>query len=427
MSTITVIQAADLITNSRANLNDNFAALNTDKLETSVLDTDTTLAANSDSKVATQKAVKAYVDAGGNTNASVSQRGLVQEAIQDDIDTSTDTGSSGARLFITPSLLQNNLGEVGVIDLITYDNFDASTTPIPVAITTDGSLLQAEADGASGARLGFHGFTKTNASSGVVTYLGGGTSSLNSSISFSVTAPAGVNRYMLVFTHATGSPVITTNVSWNGSSLTSLDTETTDSSNNISTVWGKAIGTSVTDETYTVEATGGSGTYHATHVLVYSNVDQTTGIADADSAWANSTSVTTPSLTKSKAYSMFVYGGTTSGGSITLSNSGTTVRANTGSNRFKTGDFYSTANNTFTVTPDSSNRTNAIGVVLNGAGTTCGLYTGRVVDGFTGLTPGSIYYLSNTIGTIGTSAGSTSIPVGTALSATQLLIKASYP
>lgn len=68
MSSITVIQSTDLITNSRANINDNFANLNTDKIETSVLDTDTTLAANSDSKVATQKAVKAYVDAqGGQT------------------------------------------------------------------------------------------------------------------------------------------------------------------------------------------------------------------------------------------------------------------------------------------------------------------------------------------------------------------------
>ncbi len=66
MSSITTIQAADLITNSRSDINNNFANLNADKMETSVLDTDTTLAANSDAKVATQKAVKAYVDAGGN-------------------------------------------------------------------------------------------------------------------------------------------------------------------------------------------------------------------------------------------------------------------------------------------------------------------------------------------------------------------------
>lgn len=66
MSTITTIDASDLITDSRADINNNFANLNADKIETSVLDTDTTLAADSDSKVATQKAVKAYVDSGGN-------------------------------------------------------------------------------------------------------------------------------------------------------------------------------------------------------------------------------------------------------------------------------------------------------------------------------------------------------------------------
>lgn len=63
MATITTIASGDLITNSRSDINTNFTNLNSDKIETSVLDTDTTLAANSDSKVATQKAVKSYVDA----------------------------------------------------------------------------------------------------------------------------------------------------------------------------------------------------------------------------------------------------------------------------------------------------------------------------------------------------------------------------
>jgi len=67
VSTLTTINSGDLITDSRADINNNFTALNNEKIETSVLDTDTTLAANSDSKVATQKAVKAYVDAGGRT------------------------------------------------------------------------------------------------------------------------------------------------------------------------------------------------------------------------------------------------------------------------------------------------------------------------------------------------------------------------
>lgn len=62
MSTITTINAGDTITSSRTVINTNFSNLNTDKIETSVLDTDTALTANSDSKVATQKAVKTYAD-----------------------------------------------------------------------------------------------------------------------------------------------------------------------------------------------------------------------------------------------------------------------------------------------------------------------------------------------------------------------------
>lgn len=62
MSTITTIQESDLITNSRTDINNNFANLNSDKIETSAIDTDTTLAANSDSKIPSQKAIKAYAD-----------------------------------------------------------------------------------------------------------------------------------------------------------------------------------------------------------------------------------------------------------------------------------------------------------------------------------------------------------------------------
>jgi len=103
MSTITTIAAGDQITNSRADINTNFSNLNTDKIETSVLDTDTSLAANSDSKVATQKAVKAYVDTGGNVNASTTAKGIVEEATAAEVLAGTATGGTGARLYVNPA------------------------------------------------------------------------------------------------------------------------------------------------------------------------------------------------------------------------------------------------------------------------------------------------------------------------------------
>lgn len=107
MSTITTIQSTDLITNSRSTINTNFSNLNTDKIETSTLDTDTTLAANSDSKIATQKAVKAYVDAGGSPNASTIVAGRVQQATDAQVANRTTTGSTGAPLFINPSSISS--------------------------------------------------------------------------------------------------------------------------------------------------------------------------------------------------------------------------------------------------------------------------------------------------------------------------------
>lgn len=112
MSTITTIAGGDSITSSRTVLNTNFGNLNTDKIETSVLDTDTALAANSDSKIATQKAVKAYVDAGGNVNASETTKGIVEEATDAEVAAGTATGATGAKLFVTPAKLATRLTSI---------------------------------------------------------------------------------------------------------------------------------------------------------------------------------------------------------------------------------------------------------------------------------------------------------------------------
>lgn len=105
MSTITTINDSDQISTSNEVINTNFSNLNTDKIETSYLDTDTTLAANSDSKIATQKAVKTYVDTGGNVNASTTTKGIVEEATQAEQDAGTAAGGTSARLFVNPSTL----------------------------------------------------------------------------------------------------------------------------------------------------------------------------------------------------------------------------------------------------------------------------------------------------------------------------------
>lgn len=107
MSTITALTGSDGVTtaNSMTKINTNFSNLNTDKVETSAIDTDTTLAANSDSKIASQKATKAYVDAQVTANASETAKGASEEATDAEVTAGTATGGTGAKLFVTPAKL----------------------------------------------------------------------------------------------------------------------------------------------------------------------------------------------------------------------------------------------------------------------------------------------------------------------------------
>jgi len=84
MATITTLGANDTGSTSRTTINDNFTNVNTDKMETSVLSTDGTLAGDSDTEVPSEKAVKTYVD--GFAVPDISCR-----VYQDTLDT---TGSS---------------------------------------------------------------------------------------------------------------------------------------------------------------------------------------------------------------------------------------------------------------------------------------------------------------------------------------------
>jgi hypothetical protein len=106
MSTIINIAAGDQISNSRSDINTNFANLNSDKIETSVIDTDTALAANSDAKIPSQKAVKAYADAVITQNASDTAKGAVEIATSAEINAGTATGATGAALAISPDGLK---------------------------------------------------------------------------------------------------------------------------------------------------------------------------------------------------------------------------------------------------------------------------------------------------------------------------------
>lgn len=111
-TSITTIQSTDLITNSRADINNNFDSLLVNKIETDVITTDSTFVAASDSKLPSQLAVKQYVDAGGNVNASTTAKGIVELATAAEIDAGTATGATGASLVVTADALKGSLAPI---------------------------------------------------------------------------------------------------------------------------------------------------------------------------------------------------------------------------------------------------------------------------------------------------------------------------
>ena len=160
MATIITLQSTDLITNSRADINTSLANLNSDKMETSVLDTDTALTANSDSKIPSQKAVKAYVDAGGNVNASETTKGIVEEATDAEVTAGTATGGTGAKLFVSPTKLASSRYSP-TKSVTAGETINGATLPVPVYQETSAGKYLA-CDGDVTTKLAFQGFAISN-------------------------------------------------------------------------------------------------------------------------------------------------------------------------------------------------------------------------------------------------------------------------
>ena len=145
MATITNIASGDLITDSRSDINNNFANLNSDKIETSILSTDTTLAGDSDTDIVSEKAIKAYVDAGGNVNATETTKGIVEIATQAEVDAGIDTGATGATVAVIPSTLASKIATADTYAVGALSNSLVKTfynTPLPF-LTAEASGVEA--------------------------------------------------------------------------------------------------------------------------------------------------------------------------------------------------------------------------------------------------------------------------------------------
>lgn len=156
-TTIITLQENDQMSGSRADINSNFDSLNTNKIETSYLDTDTSMAANSDTKIPSQKAVKTYIDTQGGANASTTARGIVEEATSAEMISGSGTGATGARLFINPTLV----AETGADKIVKTKSTGLLDTSILPGVTVALGTTTRAGSAASGDQVIPHGLGVT--------------------------------------------------------------------------------------------------------------------------------------------------------------------------------------------------------------------------------------------------------------------------
>ncbi len=309
------------------------------------------------------------------------------------------------------------------------ENMNGSTTPKAVCINADGNVQLAVAD-QTGILDKFIGFCTDNITTGEIAFLNNA-SGITATTSF--TPSAGNEKILIVhlslYKNTAPNIVFPTTVAWNSLNMTLIDSTNPDSTPNDtfgSAVYRLEIGSSTT--TANIVATGGTYDNITIQAFCYSNVDQSSPIGTTAKATGTSTapSVTlNPSTAFSRVVNFIVMSG----------NPATTVTWNDGQTE-RDSDLNSSIRS---VVADVSNKiSNSVAYDATlGASNTWGIQAIelkhsatyptsniQIVDRITysGLTPNAKYYLSNTAGEISTSAGSTSVLLGKALSATELLI-----
>lgn len=310
-------------------------------------------------------------------------------------------------------------------DVPTFFPVDASATPQAVLIDTDGTLLLGKADITTRAK--FAGFLFEDYSGQTPAEALTRDEFTNSGQSF--TLDAGTDRVLYVtflFTTTSGAPTMPDTVEWNGHTLTKVPgSEVTTTDVGIA-VWRYIAGDDVSSETGNLVYSGQSGTNLIQHVFVdpYQYVDQASPEDDVDTSTDGGGSSIDTAVTAGQSYSMAIHAvANRSGNAITLDPNFTQRQLGDTSRVFGDGYLTVAEAKTLTDTYSAGSNTAAVTILLkNSVSTEAKLIYGGILPGFSGLTPGIEYYLSDTAGAISTTPGSTEVRVGKAVSPTELLI-----
>ena len=307
----------------------------------------------------------------------------------------------------------------------TYEEVDASALPKPMAIAGDGTLVLADANAADD---NFVGFINVDLSAIVKTANRLNNVDGGSLLTYSHLAPAGNDRVIFFAWNgsANTNPTPPTSVTWNSIAMTLV--ENASSTYADSSLWVLAIGDSVSDETHDIVLSGGSAPEGIdVHSFTYENVDQITPTqASANSSGVSGT-YTDAALTKTQGLqkSLLVVGAR---GGTGVVNTGTTLYNDTDGTPHVViveGSGYIGETLSSVSFSGSNSEAGCVCLIKNAtlaAADNVEFYQKGKLGGFSGLTIASMYYVSNTRGAISTSAGTTSLPVGRAISATEILI-----
>lgn len=339
------------------------------------------------------------------------------------------SGATGWRINSNGDAEFNNTtirGVANYVSLPTHQPINGASTPVPITLHSSGFILKASASDAD--LDDFFGFVDKNYSAQTPSaYLG---STESTSTTFSHTLESGTDRYVFVTVVAmvnSGSVTAPSGVTWNSNTMTQVGGANNAGVSQI-TLWKYAAGTGVA-ATGNVVVTGLSGTGLASHTVAsnYQYVDQNTTFLDSDiftsAASAGSVPVT---LTPQQSYGIAITVAINSGNDQALDALATTRQSETASINTAFGDLpFSGSTDISLVHPISGSGAYRVGFVYelkNSIRTMVDVAVVGMATGFTGLTIGADYYLSNTEGQISTTPGATSVLLGKAYSTTSLLI-----
>lgn len=295
--------------------------------------------------------------------------------------------------------------------LTTVSGFDGSTVPVPVFLKGNGqvSLSQATVAGAKN----FSGFSITDTTAGAPSYLGGVSSGSNT---FSLDAPAGQNRVIVLMSYHLSSINLPNSIEWNGIAFTLAGSRNIGSIIGCS-MWVAAIGDSAGVQTHDViiSSSGATNTliYNA---LVYAGINQASIVNTFVSAEDYSGSVST--LFTANAGDIIVAGGITQGVNCSLGGTGVVKRFDA---RADSGDVIPATGNVTLNISGGSNNSIILGASLNAAPLDCDVLLDGIIDGFSSLSVGRKYFVSDDVG--GIAVDGQGAYVGIAFSDTQILIQ----